>query len=272
VINTATCNARHTAGCAAPPPTIAVGPFPDIPVLNPATRTMYVGYGDNANRIAVINIATCNATGTSGCGQAPGVVKVPQGTFNFSVSVKADTLYAATTGFSAPGHTVAVINGAACNGTNHTGCGHLAATATVGLFPEGSAVNDRTHTLYVANNFNGDAPGTLSIINTATCNGTHTAGCHRHFPAVATGRAPVLVAVDTRTGVVYTTDFGSAALSILNGTRCNATVTTCCRTREQPVGSGPLGIAIDPAARTVYVTNIFPGLLRGTSVSIVNAG
>jgi len=257
VINTATCNAQQTDGCAAAPATIAVGAFPDVPVLNPATHTVYVGYGDNANRIAVINAATCNAADTSGCGQAPGVIKVPPFTFNYSVSVKTDTLYAATTGFPAPGHTVAVINGATCNGTNHTGCGHLAATAMVGLFSQGSAVNDRTNTLYVANNFNGDAPGTLSIINTATCNGTHTAGCHRHFPAVVIGRAPVLVDMDARTGVIYATDFGSAAVSILNGAQCNATATTGCQTREQAVGSSPLGLAIGPGARTVYVTDLF---------------
>jgi DNA-binding beta-propeller fold protein YncE len=260
VINTATCNARQTSGCAAAPATIAVGAFPGVPVLNPATHTVYVSYGDNANRIAVINAATCNATDTSGCGQVPGVVKVAQGTVNLSVSVKTDTIYAATTGFSSPGHTAAVINGATCNGTDHTGCGHLAATITVGLFPIGSAVNDRTHTLYVANNFNSDAPGTVSVINTATCNGTHTAGCHRHFPAVAAGRGPFAVGLDTRSGLVYVTGFASAAVTILNGARCNATVTTGCGTaRAQPVGSQPLGVAIDPGSRTVYVANLFHG-------------
>jgi DNA-binding beta-propeller fold protein YncE len=228
---------------------------------------VYVGYGDNANRIAVINAATCNAADTSGCGQAPGVIKVGQGTFILSVSVTTDTVYAAVAGFSAPGHTIAVINGATCNGTDHTGCGHLAATATVGLFPESSAVNDQTHTLYVANNFDGDAPGTLSIINTATCNGAHTAGCHRHFPTVTTGRSPLLVAMDTRTGLVYATDYGSASVSILNGAQCNATATTGCRIREQAVGSGPLGLAIDPGARTVYVTD----LSHGGSVSLFRA-
>ena len=80
-----------------------------------------------------------------------------------------------------------MINGATCNGTNHSGCGHLAATAKVGLGPSGIAVNDRTHTVYVANNANGDSPGTVSVINGATCNGTDTAGCHRRFPAMATG-------------------------------------------------------------------------------------
>jgi len=56
------------------------------------------------------------------------------------------------------------------------------------------------------------------------------------------------------------TDFGGAAVTILNGARCNATVTTGCGTaREQAVGSEPLGLAIDPGSHAVYVTNIFGG-------------
>ena len=112
----------------------------------------------------------------------------------------------------------------------------------------------------MANNFNSDAPGTVSIINTATCNGTHAVGCHRHFPTVSAGRGPFAVALDARTGRVYMTAFSGAAVTILNGARCNATVTTGCGTvREQPVGSEPLGLAIDPDSHTVYVSNIFHG-------------
>ena len=69
-----------------------------------------------------------------------------------------------------------VINGATCNGTDHSGCGHIAATVTVGLGAYGVAVDDETNTVYVANNQNGFAPGTLSIINSATCNGHTTTG------------------------------------------------------------------------------------------------
>jgi hypothetical protein len=97
-----------------------------------------------------------------------------------------------------------------CNGTSHSGCSRLAATVTVGTGPFGVAVNDRTHTVYVVNNAFGDAPGTVSVINGATCNGTVTAGCGRHFPTMATGVAPQLAAVDAATGIIYVTDFGSA--------------------------------------------------------------
>jgi hypothetical protein len=138
VINTATCNATHIAGCGHHPPVMTIGPAPGPPALNAATQSLYVPYGNAANRVAVLNAATCNAQRTSGCGQAPAVVKVGQGTLLLAVSTATDTVYAPAIGpFSAPfsGDTVAVINGAACNGTTHSGCGHLPATIKVGLGP-----------------------------------------------------------------------------------------------------------------------------------------
>jgi len=257
VINTAACNAHHTAGCGTKPHLIKVGAFPNAPVFNPATKTMYVSFGLMGNRIAVFNAVTCNATNTSGCGQKPAIIKVATGTFNLGVSVTTNTVYASNT-FGPGTDTVDVINGATCNGTNHAGCGHIVAIAKVGTFPEGIAVNDASHTVYVGNNGNGDVPGSVSIINSATCNGTHTAGCRRRFPTVATGRGPIQLAVDTRTSNVYMTGFSNAAVTIIIGARCNAAVTSCRHaTRSQPVGSQPFGIAVNPRKRTVYVAHVF---------------
>jgi DNA-binding beta-propeller fold protein YncE len=269
VINTATCNARHTAGCAARPPTITVGAAPGPPAFNPVTRTLYVPFGENADQVAVVNAATCNAADTSGCGQSPAVVKVGMGTFDLAVSPVTDTVYAPATGPSFSGDTVAVINGATCRGTDHSGCGHLAATLTAGTAPLGVAVNDRTHTVYVVNNGNGDVPGTISVINGATCNGTDTTGCARRFRTMATGRAPVLAAVDTRTGTLYVTASASASVSILKGSRCNAIVTSGCgrAPREQAVGSDPGDVIINPDTRTVYVASTF----QAGSISILRA-
>jgi DNA-binding beta-propeller fold protein YncE len=269
VINTATCNATDTSGCSQAPPMIKVGAYPGPPVLNPATKTVYVPYGTEANQVAVVNAATCNATDTSGCSQAPAVVKVGQGTAILAVSTATDTVYAPASGPGFSGDTVALINGATCNGTDHTGCGHLAATATVGLGPYGAVVNDRTHTLYVANNADGDSPGTVSVINTATCNATDTTGCGGPFPTAATGNSPLLIGADTRTGTLYVTDYSSASVTILTESRCNAQITSGCRnaSREQAVGSGPLGLAVNPSTGTVYVANQYlPG-----SMSILQA-
>ena len=258
-INTSTCNLHDTAGCARHQPVIKIGASPNTPVVNTATHTLYVSYGHNADRVAVVNAATCNATRTSGCGQTPAVVKVGAGTAVLAVSNATDTIYAPNSGTSFSGHTMSVINGATCNGSSHTGCSHLAATVTVGPGPFGVAVNDRTHTVYVVNNAFGDSPGSVSVINGATCNGTVTAGCGRHFPTMATGVAPLLAAVDAATGRIYVTDFGSAEVTVLDGSRCNASVTSGCGApvREQAVGSQPVGLAVSPQTSTVYVIDTF---------------
>jgi DNA-binding beta-propeller fold protein YncE len=258
-INTATCNARDTAGCAQHPPVIKIGATPNTPVVDTATHSLYVSYGHDADRVAVVNAATCNATRSTGCGQTPAVVKVGTGTAVLAVSTATDTIYAPNSGTSFSGHTMSVINGATCNGSSHTGCSHLAATVTVGSGPFGVAVNDRTHTVYVVNNAFGDSPGSVSVINGATCNGTVTTGCVRHFPTMATGVAPLLPAVDAATGRIYVTDFGSAEVTVLDGSRCNASVTSGCGApvREQAVGSQPVGLAVNPRTNTVYVADTF---------------
>jgi DNA-binding beta-propeller fold protein YncE len=109
----------------------------------------------------------------------------------------------------------------------------------------------------------------VSVINTATCNGTDTAGCTGPFPTIAVGRSPQLAAVDLATGIVYITDFSSAAVSIIDGSRCNASQTSGCGAppREQPVGSQPIGLAISPDNGTVYVADTF----QTGSLSILDA-
>lgn len=237
--------------------------LPGPPAIDTATQTFYVPFGNSANRVAVVNAATCNAIDTSGCGQVPAVVKVGQGTFNLAVNAATDTVYGSNGGSAASdftdGNTVSVINGATCNASDHSGCGHLAATATVGAQPAGIAVDEHTNTIYVANIADGDSPGTVSVINGTTCNGADTTGCGRHFPTAATGIAPVQIAIDTRTENLYITDIASAQVTVLKGARCNAEVSSGCRTatREQAVGSQPDGLAINPRTRTVYVTSLF---------------
>jgi len=152
-----------------------------------------------------------------------------------------------------------VINGAACNATRHSGCGHLAATVRVGVAPVGVAVNDRTHTVYVANNTLGNTPGTVSVINGATCNGSRVSGCSGRMPAAPVGRSPGVVVVDDRTDTVYIPDENSAGVSELNGAKCRAGRTRGCRSavRLQAAGSIPIGLAVNQRTRSVYVTHVF---------------
>ena len=88
---------------------------------------------------------------------------------------------------------------------------------------------------------------------------------HRHrrmrprFPAMAAGVAPLLAAADAATGRFYVTDFGSAEVTVLDGSRCNASVTSGCgaAVREQAAGSQPVGLAVSPQTSTVYVADTF---------------
>jgi DNA-binding beta-propeller fold protein YncE len=261
VINIATCNATHTAGCSASAPTINVGKNPGAPAFNKTTKTLYVPVGAHANKVAVINAATCNATNATGCGQVPAVVPVGTGTFNLAVSTAVNTVYAPATGYggNGKGHTVAVIDGASCNGTNHAGCTHPAATVDVGHNPIGVDVSDKAHTVYVTNFNNGDHPGSISMINEATCNGAHTAGCAGRHPVVTVGPGPYIPFVDASTGTVYVSDFLFADVSVINGRTCNATRTSGCHAvRQIPVGSQPVSVAVSNASSSLYVALTFP--------------
>ena len=251
VINTATCNAAITTGCSAKAPTIPIGTGAGIPALNPTTQTLYVAFGKTGNSVAAINAGTCNAQTTSGCGTTHGVVNVAAGTNQLAVSTATNTIYAPSAGANFSGNTVAVINGATCDAADLSGCGQPTATVKVGAGPDGVAVNDLTHTVYVANNADGDAPGTVSVINGATCNGATTARC-APIADVAVGRAPLLAAIDTATDQFYVTNYASATVSIIDGSTCNAANTTgCSRPADaQAVGSSPFGLAIDDDTNT----------------------
>jgi DNA-binding beta-propeller fold protein YncE len=111
----------------------------------------------------------------------------------------------------------------------------------------------------VTNFNNGDHPGTVSMINEATCNGTHTAGCAGGQPTVTVGPGPYLPLVDASTGNVYIPDFSWADLSVFNDSQCNATHTTGCQAvHEIPVGSQPQDVVISPRTSTLYVGVAFP--------------
>jgi DNA-binding beta-propeller fold protein YncE len=270
VINIATCNATNIAGCADRPRSIEVGAEPGRPVLNTATGTLYVPFGTSADRIAVINAATCNGEVGAGCGQRPADIDVGEGTYALGVSVTTDTIYAPSGGIiGPPANTVEVISGAACNGSDHSGCGHTAATVLVGPDPYGVAVNDATETVYIANNAGGQAPGTLSVINESTCNGSDTAGCGAATTTTGVGRGPHLVVVDGSADFVYVTDHAGAEVSELNGATCNAENTSGCNAVvEQAVGSQPSGLAVNPDTNTVYAMT-FLGI---ASISVFAGG
>ena len=289
VLNTRTCNASHTAGCAHRPTLQVPGGNPDDLAVNPTTGTLYVATiaAHGPNMISVFNAATCNATATTGCGQAAAVLKVGQSAggnsmLNLAVNPATNSIYATNLITQGPhgftGSTVYVLNAATCDATHHTGCGQTPATIQVpattprGSTPVGIAADPATDTIYTAALNVGEVASTVGVINGAACNGTNHTGCGQTPATVPAGFGTQGVAIDTATGEVYANNIQDTSVSVFNGNTCNGHRTTGCRrtppkiavadypgaTQGAPkqVGNSPEPIAIDPTAGTAYVETI----------------
>jgi DNA-binding beta-propeller fold protein YncE len=248
VIDASVCNAFDRAGCDRAWPTFQVGNYAQDLRVNEATDTIYaVNAFDDT--VSVINGGTCNAENSSGCGQTPALVHVGSFPFALAINQRTNTIYVANNGDG----TVSVIDGAACDAANTTGCGQTPPAIPVGNAPNGVAVNPSTDTVYVSNG----ADSTVSVIDGATCNATHMGGCGQTPQTVAVGNGPYPIAVDQRTDTVYVGNVGDSTLSLINGAACNATVTCSSLTPPAvPIEQLPFGIAVNQQTNTIYLTSI----------------
>jgi serine/threonine protein kinase, bacterial len=193
------------------------------------------GANDRGDTVSVIDGATCNGTHHSGCGQTAPTIKVGTGPFGIAVSQPTNTIYVANTGqlFAGVfGHTVSVINGATCDGTNTTGCGKTPpAIPGIGRAPNGIAFDQTTHTVYTANFFD----ATVSVVNVTPRAIRRPSG---QPPRVAVGSTPEAVAVDTPNHTIYVVNSFDGTVSILPERPIRAT--------GAPGGAGPAA-AVSPA-------------------------
>jgi DNA-binding beta-propeller fold protein YncE len=103
---------------------------------------------------------------TTGCGQAPAVLKAGDSAggnsaLSLAVNQVTNTLYATnvvTDTVPFGGDSAYVINAATCDAANTTGCGQAPATVKAGFNPWGIAVNQATDTIYTANLADGEHP------------------------------------------------------------------------------------------------------------------
>ncbi|HUO38226.1 MAG TPA: YncE family protein, partial [Mycobacterium sp.] len=269
VINAATCNATSTVGCGTPATLHVPGGHPDGITVNTATGTIYVATitSKGPDLVSVFNAATCNAASTAGCGQAPAVLKVGDsggGPSNSALSLAVDqatnTLYATnvllnTVPFG--GDRVYVINGATCDAASTAGCGQTPATINAGFNPWGIAVDQATDTIYTANIADGEHPGTVSVINGATCNGTNHSGCGQTPTAAPAGFGALGVAINPATDTIYVSNQEDTSVSVINGATCNGTDSTGCSQAHPKVAVGnyPGPVTVDPASGTAYISN-----------------
>jgi YVTN family beta-propeller protein len=126
----------------------------------------------------------------------------------------------------------------------------VAATIPVGSHPGGIAADPAAGTVYVANS--GD--GTVSVIDVAANTVTVTIP----IPAAPQQEMsrPSGVAVDPAAGTVYVINGGGdtwGAVSVIDAATNALTATISLPTIPLAAGSDPTGVAVDPAAGTVYV-------------------
>ena len=251
MVNTATCNALNTSGCSQVPSTMANG---DTVAIDYSNQSVYVTNAIDLT-VTVLNGATCNATTQSDCTEVS-VAPLPADFFPLEPAVDqaTHTLYVplAAVMEGILGYT-AVIDGSTCNAIDHSGCGATPHLVQVGSLPEQVIIDPRTKSAYILSY----SSSTLSVINTATCNGKDQSGCPQRAPALAVGLDPVGMDIDAKTHTLYTSSQDTNRLWVLDASTCNAMNTSGC-TMFAPtttIGAGPFGIANNPNTRTVYAVN-----------------
>jgi YVTN family beta-propeller protein len=257
-VDTNVCNGSHLPACATlTPPTIHTGADPESVVVNPDTQTLYTA-NQVDNTVSVIDASHCNAQTTSGCRHPAPAVPIDHA-FGLAADAASHTTYVA----SGP-NAVAMINTQTCNTHQTAGCAQTPPKATVGDFPNSVAIDRQTHTVYVANSGSG-ATGTVSVINSDTCNATDLAGCPNLHTLQVPGGNPDDIAVNTATHTIYVatiTRSGTNLVSVFNGATCNATNARGCGQTPATLavgdsggGHSSLNIAVNQATNTIYATN-----------------
>jgi DNA-binding beta-propeller fold protein YncE len=266
VISTTGCNATVRVSCDRTHSETVRNGNPQAIAVNTATNTIYVAVlpASGPSLIDVYGGASCRAGHVQGCGHPPAVITVGKPGYavaGLAVDQATNTVYATETNGALRGNQLYVINGAACDAGHSAGCGATPAATTVGLSPEGVAVDQATDTVYVADLRDGEGNGAVSVVNGATCDGTDTSGCSTHPAAtVRAGFGTIGVAIDSATDKIYATGDEDTSVSIINGATCNGSHLAGCG-RQTPakvaVGVFPTLIAVDHAEHTVYVIDNF---------------
>ena len=258
VVNAVTCNSVILQGCSHLPPTTPLGVYPHGIALNSATHTAYIANGED-NTVSVINTQTCNTLTPTTCPTPAPTIPVGSDPYELAVDTATDTVYV-TNGLSG---TVSVIDGATCNATEQSGCGHTPPVITVGAGPRAVALNPATHTGYIVNAYD----NTVSVINTQTCNSSTTAGCGQVPPTIAVGNVPTDIVQNSAWHTAYVVNNSDGTVSVINTSTCNATTTSGCAATPALLAAGdqPRKVALDAFTGTLYVTD------QGRKVAMLDA-
>jgi len=248
VINGATCDGMQTTGCDQSPRALTVGRGPNWIAVDPQNHTAYTpNLGDDD--VSVLDIATCNAEESSGCGQRPTDVQVGSQPWALSLDPHLHTAYVVND----LDQTLSVINVATCNARVRTSCSDRPPTTSVAGGSQTLVADPATGTVLVADFLD----NTLSLVSTARCSAEGTTGCRHEPPTVKVGRSPDGLAFDGVTHSLYVANQGSDSVSVINTDQCNASASSHC---SRPVaivhvGKGPVEVVVDQATHSAYVTD-----------------
>jgi DNA-binding beta-propeller fold protein YncE len=146
-----------------------------------------------------------------------------------------------------------------------SGCAVVARAGVGALFP---FMDPATRTVYLPST-------TLALLDARTCNVHATDGCGAPVATTPAGGEPLAGGVDPSTGTVYVTNNADNTVSVVDGRRCNAVVTSGCGAAAPAtaVGPGPdAGLAVDVATHTVYVVSDAEALLSVLDTTHCRAG
>ena len=218
-------------------------------VLDAPLHTVYA-VNQKDDTISAIDTNLCNGSHlSSSAALQPPTIHTGEDPESIALNPATQTLYTA----NQVSNDVSVIDASRCNATVTSGC-RVAPSAVALSGPGALAVDPAVGTLYAAT-----GTDTLSMIDSRTCNAFRHDGCTSAPPTVSVGAFPQGIAVDPETHTVYVANFGSGptgSVSVLDARTCNAATTSSCETvRTLPVpGGNAVGVAVDTATDTVYVT------------------
>ena len=203
-------------------------------------------------------------------GWAPFTIPIGNSPQGVAVDAATHTAYAA----NGDDATVSVIDTATCDAHVTTRCADTPPVINLGdanAFPVQVVRVAATHTLYTTNA--GD--GTVSVINTATCNSLVATSCGRTPPRITVGNQPVDAAYDPATHTLYVANFSDGTVSMIDTATCNARVSSGCGQKPTRISFGavqPSGVFLDASTGTLYVANLAagPNESEPDALSIVN--
>jgi YVTN family beta-propeller protein len=253
-----------------------VGNGPAFAAQDLKTETLYISnYNDGT--VSVLDMAQCNRHRVTGCARKWPVVTVGQNPLGLAVDQATDTIYVANSGDG----TVSVIDGATCNAGNASGCNRRPATVRTGAFAAAVVVDPITNIVFVANQ--DTHPGTVSVIDGNTCDGSHPAGCgHQPFTTTNVGGGPSGIDINPVTDTIYVANSAEDSnsvplpdgdtLSVIDGATCTVTNKSGCNpVGTIRVGTDPASVTVDPRTNSLYVANTYDNTNATTgTVSVVS--